>query len=184
MSAILLSAGHYPGSPGACHDNWCEHEEATRWVNILQLLLRQQTHVAVVPTGRLGQKIAWINAYDVEPVSLAVEVHFNSDVSKRQRGSETLYCPGSETGARAAKIVQDAMSALLWPNRGAKEGWYRMIEPPDPAAVPDAFLAKTNPVALILEPEFIYNRTVIEALRQPVCEVLCGALIEAAAIIK
>lgn len=181
---ILLSAGHNPNSPGACHNGFCEHEEAVRWVNILQLLLRQRTHVDIVPTGKLSQKIAWVNAYRSEPVDLAVEIHFNSDESKQQRGSETLYAPGSIKGARAARIVQDAMSSLLGPNRGAKEGWYRMIQPPDPAATPDAFLAQTNPVALILEPEFIYNRIVIESLRQVACEVLCDAFIDAVNAIK
>lgn len=181
---ILLSAGHNPESPGACHNGFCEYEEAVKWVHLLQLLLRQRTHVDVVPTGKLSQKIAWINAYTAEPVDLAVEIHFNSDESKKQRGSETLYAPGSIKGQRAARIVQDSLSSLLGPNRGAKEGWYRMILPPDPAAVPDAFLAKTNPVALILEPEFIYNRIVIESLRQVSCEILCDALIDAVEVIK
>lgn len=176
---ILLCAGHEPTKPGACFNGFCEHEEATRWVNALALLLRQRTHVDVVPTGSLTSKIAFVNAYAVEPVDLAIEIHFNSDESKKQRGSETLYCPGSKRGERAARVVQDMLGALLTPNRGAKEGWYRMIPPPDPAAVPDAFLDKTNPVALILEPEFIYNRAVIESLRQVTCEVLCDAVIDA-----
>lgn len=186
---ILLSAGHYPGSPGACYNGFCEHEEAVRWVNILLPLIRSKTQVDVVPTGKLlirdpvtqkmvGGKIHWVNQQ--QDVSLAVEIHFNSDESKQQKGSETLYCPGSDKGRRAARTVQDAMSSLLSPNRGAKEGWYQMILPPDPRATPDAFLAQTNPVALILEPEFIYNRLVIESLREVVCEVLSDAIIEAA----
>jgi len=181
---ILLSAGHTPASPGACFNGFCEHEEAVRWVNILALLLHQRTHVDLVPTGRLSEKISFVNSYAVEPVHLAVEIHFNSDESKQQRGSETLYCPGSAKGQRAAKIVQDAMGAILTPSRGAKEGWYRMVLPPDPAAVPDAFLDKTNPVALILEPEFIYNRSAIEALRQVSCEVISDALVEAVGAIS
>lgn len=181
---ILLSAGHNPSSPGACYNGFCEYEEASKWVDILKTLLQQRTNVDIVPTGSLSQKISWINGYKEKPVDLAVEIHFNSDESKQQRGSETLYAPGSIKGQRAARIVQDAMSSLLGPNRGAKEGWYRMIRPPDPAAIPDAFLAKTNPVALILEPEFIYNRIVIESLRTVACEVLCDAFIDAVNAIK
>lgn len=186
---ILLSAGHYPESPGACHNGFCEHEEAVRWVDILVRLLSSRIDVEIVPTGRLlirdpatkkivGGKIHWIN--EQKDVSLACEIHFNSDVSKQQVGSETLYCPGSVKGRNAARTVQDAMSSLLAPNRGAKEGWYQMILPPDPRATPDVFLSETNPVALILEPEFIYNRLVIESLREVVCEVLSDAIVEAA----
>lgn len=182
---ILLSAGHYPESPGACHNGFCEHEEAVRWVDILQLLLRSRTSVEVVPTGRLGKKIEWVNKFHKSvPVDLAVEIHFNGSEDGKQRGSETLYCPNSVKGQRAARIVQDSMSALLGPSRGAKEGWYKMILPPDPRATPDIFLSKTDPVALILEPEFIYNRLVIESLRQVTCEMLSDAIIDAANAVK
>lgn len=182
---ILLSAGHYPESPGACHNGFCEHEEALKWVSLLGGLLRPRTKVEVVPTGRLGKKIEWVNTFHKSvPVDLAVEIHFNGSEDGKQHGSETLYCPGSVKGQRAARIVQDAMSSLLGPNRGAKEGWYRMILPPDSRATPDIFLSQNLPVSLILEPEFIYNRLAIESLRQVTCDVLSDAIIDAVTAIK
>lgn len=185
---IYLSAGHYPESPGACHNDFCEYDEAAKWVVLLQKLLQPRTTVLMVPADKLTAKVAFINKTPTKPGDLAIEIHFNSDVSKKQHGSETLYCPGSVKGERAALIVQNALSSLLGPNRGAKEGWYQMDKPGhkdypgdvEGDEVPDYFLAKTNCVALILEPEFIYNRLAIESLRDVVCEVLADAIIEAA----
>jgi hypothetical protein len=204
---IILSAGHFPADPGACypHDNphWCEHAEAEEWVNRIAPLVRQQMKVGVVPTGPLaiwsppgrysrtlvGGKVFWINEQcRRNDVKLAVELHFNSDTSKRQRGCETLYCPGSAKGEVAAQIVQGAMAGLFPPSRGAKEGWHRMDHPGHvdyPGDVDgdekiDFFLKATHCTALIIEPEFIYNRQTIESNRRAACEVIAAALIEAA----
>ena len=182
---ILLSAGHYPASPGACAFDWCEHEEAKRWVSRIVLLVRQQTHVDVVTTGPLGKKIKWINGYSREVVDLVVEIHFNSNVNAK--GCETLYCPGSAKGKQAAQIVQDALAPIFPPSRGIKEGWYRADKPGHKDYEGDvegdekliAFLSQTNPVALILEPDFISQRARIEANRQIACENIAVALIKA-----
>ena len=192
---ILLSAGHYPESQGACYNEFCEYEEAEKWVDIMEILLRGRVETKRVPAWPLlitkdtppqykQGKINFINAQTT--AKLAVEIHFNSDTSHSARGSETLYCPGSVKGRHAARAVQDAISSLLGPNRGAKEGWYRMDKPGHidyPGDVEgdekiDAFLGMTRPVALIIEPEFIHNRLVIESLRQVVCEVMADALVE------
>ncbi len=187
---ILLSAGHYPEAPGACHEGFCEYEEALRWASITANLIRGRMRVEVVPTGKLPQKVQFINSYP-QHVLIACEIHFNSDTSKHQRGSETLYCPGSTKGTQAAGIVQRHLASVLQPDRGAKEGWYRMDRPgtldyPGDAEgdeVPDYFLSKANPVALIVEPEFIYNRQVIEANRNAACAALADSLVEAAQIV-
>ncbi len=175
---ILLSAGHHPGAPGACYNDICEHGIAAEWISIIGNNLRGYYPVAIVPTGRLGDKIRWINdkARSV-PVELAVELHFNSDESKKQHGSETLYCPGSVKGAACAAVVQNALGKILPPNRKAKEGWYRMIRPPDPKATPDAFLRDTTMPALILEPEFIYNYHAWADRRHAVCAEIAQALL-------
>jgi N-acetylmuramoyl-L-alanine amidase len=174
---IALSAGHYPASPGACHGDFCEHGEAAAWVSILDNLLRGQMRVEIVPAVRLGQKVEWINARP--QIALVCEVHFNSDESKSQSGSETLYCPGSSRGERVAGIVQAELAGVFPPSRGAKEGWYRMVRPPSPGATPDYLLAKTRPVALIVEPEFIYNWPLIETRRHAGCAVLARGLLAA-----
>ena len=184
---ILLSAGHYPESPGACFFEWCEHEEATKWVNIIAHFLREQTHVNVVPTGKLPAKVRYINEYPLEKVSLAVEIHFNSDFSHAGKGFETLYCPASKKGKQAAQIVNDALIGIFEKNRGIKEGWYKMDRPgieDYPGDVegdekPDYFLSATKPYALILEPEFIHNRSSIETNRDAACKALAGGILKA-----
>lgn len=182
---IILSAGHYPESRGACYPennpHWCEYDEAEDWVNHIAILLRQRIKVGIVPTGPLTRKVVWINnECKRNDVKLAIEIHFNSDASKQQHGSETLYCPGSARGELMANIVQGAVGAVLKPDRGVKPGWFRMVRPPDPRAVPDYFLKYTRCPALIIEPEFIYNREVLEFKRDLVCDVIADALVEAA----
>lgn len=189
---ILLSAGHYPKSPGACYPetnpHWCEHGIAANWINRIAAILREQVEVAVVPTGRLSAKVTWINAVcSIRTVSLAVELHFNSDKSKRQKGSETLYCPGSVKGEMLATIVQGAVASIFPPNRGVKEGWKdqdvpgRVDYPGDVDGDESVlyFLKETNCPALIIEPEFIYNRSTIEASESIACEIISEALVEA-----
>ena len=179
---IILSAGHYPSSPGACYPEgnhgWCEYDVAAEWVNTIAAVIREQVAVAIVPTGRLSEKVAWINdRCSRHSVSLAMELHFNSDTSKRQKGSETLYCPGSLRGEMMAHIVQGALASIFPPNRGAKEGWYQGSVEGDRKEL--YFLKATACPALILEPEFIYNRSTIDANRSIACEIIATALIEA-----
>ena len=44
---------------------------------------------------------------------------------------------------------------------------------------PDYFLKATKPVALILEPEFIHNRSAIETNRDAACKALAGGILKA-----
>lgn len=171
---ILLSAGHHPAAKGAGYNDHYEYDEAALWASEIANLIRGRMMVDIVPTGRLPEKIEWINKQ--KNASLLCEIHFNSDESKRQHGSETLYCPGSTKGKTAAEIVQKALTGIFPPNRGAKEGYYQM----DKSKGPDAILAKTNCVAMIIEPEFIYNYSVIEERRHPACAAIADALVEVA----
>lgn len=182
---ILIFAGHNPSRPGVCYPrdnpNWCEHSVASDWVNRIAMQIRKKMEVMIGPTGDLVNKVSWINKIcEHSKVNLAVELHFNGDESGKASGSETLYCPGSVRGELMANIVQGAIGSVLKPNRGAKPGWYRMIQPPRPEAVPDYFLSHTKCPALIIEPEFMYNRTVIETNRNFVCNIIADALVEAA----
>ena len=169
---ILISAGHHPKSPGACHDGFCEHDEAVRWV--IELLQHfDETEAAAVPTGTLAEKTDYINKRQPK---LAVEIHFNSLYANKtvdaERGCLQLYYPGSETGKRAAQIVQDALAPLFPPDLGVREGFYRL----DPTMGVDWFLAKTNCMALILEPEFIDRKDEIVTKRAQACLALAEAL--------
>ena len=175
---IVLSAGHTPDSPGACSGSFCEHAEAVEWVNRIAYQLRHDLQVQIVASGPLSQKVREINeTHQRLPVQLAVEIHFNSDPQHAGHGSETLYCPGSAKGERAAQMVQRHLGSTMRPDRGVKEGWYRMDRPGHvdyPGDVEgdekvDYFLRATKPVALIVEPEFIHNRRMILAYRDLAC---------------
>ena len=89
---------------------------------------------------------------------LAAELHFNAGGSANTEGCETLYCPGSEKGLRAAQAFQKAYLrteekdwGVRTRDRGVKEGWYRMKT----NGKIDYFLRRTAMPAIILEPEFI-----------------------------
>lgn len=186
---IALSAGHYPKDPGACwpkdKPTFCEHEIAVEWIGLIALTVRQQIPLVVIPSGWLGDKVKAINA--LKNCKLAVELHFNSSSSISARGSETLYCPGSKNGLQAAITMQKYMSNIFPPNRGAKEGWYRMDRPGhidyksdiEGDEKIDYFLGKTKPVALIIEPEFIFNSMTIKKLRLPGCDAIASGILAA-----
>ena len=183
---ILISAGHHPTKPGACFEGFCEHDEALRWAAAIFSIL-SPTEALLVPPGTLKDKVGFINA---RKCALAVEIHFNSAkqwvdrdndgvVDEGEdfhvgRGCETLYYPGSAKGREAAKIVQAAMAETLPPDRGVKEGWYRM----NPKFGPDYFLKKTRCTSLIIEPEFIHRKDLIVKHRQAVCVDLANAIKE------
>ncbi len=186
---IALSAGHYPAAPGACWpaDNhaWCEHDLAAHWVGQIALLVRQRVEVQVVPSGWLGDKVRFINS--LKNCQLAVELHFNSSPSAKARGCETLYCPGSDAGRRAAEAVQEYLAQVFPPSRGVKPGWHRMDLPGhvdyqgdvEGDEKVDYFLGKTGMVALIVEPEFIFNRVTLEKLEQSGCAALAEGILAA-----
>lgn len=174
---IFISAGHHPAKPGACFGNFCEHEEAKVWASLIA------HHVGgaaiVVPTGTLRQKVEFINSRSVAD-SLAVEVHFNSatlDGMHVGKGCETLYYPGSTRGAALAEYLQEAVEPHFPPGRGCKEGWYQM----NPAKGPDFFLAHTRCPAVIIEPEFIHRKAVIQDRREAACVDIARALRDYAA---
>jgi hypothetical protein len=93
---------------------------------------------------------------------------------------------------RVAETVQKAISSFCTPNRGIKEGWYRMDRPGhvdykgdvEGDEVVDAFLRDTKPPAIIVEPFFINELTKINALRETICEVMAEALTESANILE
>lgn len=182
---IVLSAGHNPKAQGACWNGHCEHPEAVKWVAMMAEQLRQlDVPVHTVPTGSLRQKINHINQLHRDtPVTLALEVHFNS-ATYAGRGCETLYCPGSVNGKNVATAIQQAMAPLMPPARGVHAGWYQQDHPGRedyPGDVegdekPLAFLKRTNPVAVIIEPEFIQRFHIIEAQREACTEAISYVL--------
>lgn len=182
---IVLSAGHYPQDKGAVFESRNEHDEALKWLEHIVLTLRKTHDVMVVPTGPLPAKVTWINALHHElKVSIAVELHFNSDPLRRGIGCETLYCPGSVKGRAAASILQDGLATVFPPNRGIKEGWYRQDRPGhvdyandiDGDEKVDYFLKATNMTALIVEPLFMHQTRELDAHWGLGCDAIVASL--------
>lgn len=184
---IFVSAGHYPARPGAKHNGFDEHSEAVKWAERICEVLEERAKS--VPTGILREKVGFINKLATEE-DCAVEIHFNSfkvweDLNKNGlidddelraagRGSETLYYPGSVVGKSLAEVCQNVLGKIFPPDRGVKEGWYRM----NPKNGPDYFLAQTRCPAVILEPEFIHRRDEIQIRREEACVELSSVLKE------
>lgn len=171
-TGIALSAGHEPNAQGAEYNGITEYALASEWIKEIAAKLRETIPCDIVPTGDLQSKIGWINVRDYR---LAIELHFNSDTTKKQTGSETLYCPGSAKGMVLAKIVQVYLGPLFPPSRGAKPGWYQG----DPKKGPLYFLSNTGPWALILEPEFIYNYEMLAEKKFAAIEMIADGIAEA-----
>ncbi len=148
---IAISAGHNPKAVGAKYSNFKEYAENALISGFLINWLENSDHSAyIVPTGPLASKVDFINNLNCD---CAIEIHLNMGGGS---GSETLYCPGSEKGKILANFVQDSLiTDSFIKNRGIKEGWYRMISPPDPNAIKDYFLKSTNCPAIISEPFFM-----------------------------
>lgn len=184
---ILVSAGHNPKQVGACFGDYCEYEVANSWTDeVLKRLKLYNVEALKVPTGGLTSKVNFINAQ--KNAKIAVEIHFNSDGSKKAKGSETLFCPGSKSGEDLAKLIQSKFveKNIFQPNRGQKPGWYKMDKPGhvdykgdiEGDEKVDYFLAKTKPIAVIIEPEFIYRRLDIESNMSVGCDAIAEALVE------
>ncbi len=174
MSEIkyVISAGHNPDKVGACDGTFCEWPNTKDWAEEIATHF-PSAETLVLAGAPLGQKIKQIN--ELKPVPLfAIEVHFNSS-AKGGKGSETLFTPGSEKSKLLAEIVQARVSEISLPNRGIKEGWYKMDFE---RRIPDGFLAQTRPVAIILEPYFIQQGTEIILKKRDCCALIAQALKE------
>jgi len=169
---IFISTGHHKHRQGASFQGHTEYAEASRWVEVLDTYLGESSQK--IPTGVLSEKVTHINrsCKAKKGDHLAIEIHFNSDPARAGKGCETLYYPGSKRGKEVAESLQESMSVVFTPDRGAKEGWYRM----HPDNGPNFFLARTACTAIILEPEFIHNIEKIQANRLVCCRQLASAL--------
>ncbi len=186
---ILVSAGHHPTKAGACFEDFCEFDEAARWAKLIVENIGDE-RALLVPFGVLKDKVKFINERVSNNKTIAVEIHFNSAVIWKDKngdgvqqdyefkhignGCETLYYPKSVNGKNAALTMQHSLSRIFTPDRGAKEGWYKMQE----RFGADYFLAKTKCTSLIIEPEFIDNKSLIINNRVSGCIAIAEALLE------
>ena len=158
---IFISAGHHPAAPGATYERFAEHDEAVIWSE--RMCEKLEPNSILVPPGTLQSKVDYINSR-IMSGDIAIEIHFNSAMKDGKhvgRGCEVLYYPGSEAGEHIATQCSEALSLVFPPNRGVKEGYYRM----DPKRGPDFFLARTKCPAVILEPEFVHRADLIQEKR-------------------
>lgn len=185
---ILISAGHHPTKPGACFENFCEFDEASRWAKLIIKHIGEEKGL-LVPFGFLKNKVAFIN--ERAKNSIAIEIHFNSakiwedlnndgivnegEMKNVGRGALTLYYPKSINGLRLAKDAQNSIEPLYgrhW--NGVMEGYYRM----NPKFGVDYFLAKTHCPSIIVEPEFIHHKEKIHEHREVACFNIAQALLD------
>lgn len=192
---IIISAGHYDRAKGAVCDAFCEYPETSLWADALCTMINKVGEHKVsypiamrIKDAHLRNKVEEINQICANAkVFCAIEIHFNSAAALNVRGSETLYCPGSQRGARIARTVQSHQAQTFPPDRGIKEGWYRMDRPGiidypgdvDGDEKIDYFLLKTKCPAIIVEPEFIQNYNLITDKRPEGVRRLAEGLIEA-----
>lgn len=171
---IFISAGHYPHTKGASFGDFYEYPETMLWAIEIQGLIEMSSDL--VPTGNLRSKIDYINE-NAEGQDLAIEIHFNSAKNiygtNIGRGCETLYCPNSIKGRDFAVVINDAMARHMRPARGVKAGYYQM----NPDKGPDAFLGETNCPAIIIEPDFIHRKKLIQDNREVCCASIAASLI-------
>jgi N-acetylmuramoyl-L-alanine amidase len=179
---ICISGGHNATKTGANSQGFSEYPETFLWAECICWELEALGVTAhLVSTGGLRHKVDEINELGA---SMAVEIHFNADPMHMGKGCETLYHPNSRKGLCLANEIQRQMSPFFAPNRGVKEGWYKMDRPGavdyrgdvDGDELVDYFLRSTRCPAVIVEPEFIHNRSVIEANREIGSQVIAEAI--------
>ncbi len=146
---FCVSAGHGKNDPGAINEKLAlkEHLEAYKLAWELRDALKAAGHSVVFIScfQNLGQKIAEVNVLHAEkPFDWAIEIHFNSAVSARARGTEVLYYSTKNVGV-ATRMSAAIAASLETRDRGSKKrnnlGW----------------LTRTHPPALIVETLFINN---------------------------
>lgn len=174
---ILVSAGHHPDARGAGFKGFYEYPETKYWVD--GVMAHLSSLALPVPTGKLGQKVDFINQQP--EVDMAVEIHFNQTPNglpsnaKKWSGALTLYMPGSTKGKQLAEAVQFELEGIYgrhW--HGVAEGWYRM----DKKNGPDYFLSKTKCPAIIIEPEFIFRKELIQETREEACKGIANGILK------
>ncbi len=200
MKHIILSAGHNPKARGASAGNLTEHDVAMKLIpKVVKILKDTGLTVSFVPTGSLSAKIGNANIESIANGgnALAIELHFNGSSSPSAVGNETLCCPGSVKGKKAAEAFNtkfmELAGDLVKKNRGVKEGWYKMDKPGqvdysgdvDGDENIDAWLKDTNCTALILEPCFMSQlQEILASHEADFCEAMAQGIISAARSIE
>lgn len=176
---IALSIGHSPTDGGAETIDR-RYSEYSFWKQHLPLLrdeLQYLGHQAVIVNRAAaggatpGHAARACNAVNAD---LAIEFHFNSADSATATGTETLYWKNSRKGEQIARLVNDAMVAVLeLRNRG--------LQPVDSSSARAvSYFAKTSMPAILVEPAFAASNTTdnerLQTRITPFCKALASAI--------
>lgn len=157
---IALSAGHGLRDPGAVNTErgLCEHLESYKIVWFLRDVLERQGHQVefVSCFQSLASKIREVNElHAVQPVDLALEIHFNSADDLTANGTEVLYL-SAKNKERAASISASVSKSLGTKDRGAVRrgnlGWLNKTTPP--ALIVEVLFIQADEAGKILAPDF------------------------------
>ena len=149
MKPITVTAGHSPGSPGAAHHGFHEHELMTTLRDLVIMKL-QARGLPVRGDGERGvnQPLA-LALHLIAGSSVAVELHTNAHADPQARGVEVVSLP--QHRPLAQKLAQAVATILEEPLRGQR-GWI------DQAQSARGRLGYVASGGLILETFFLSNR--------------------------
>jgi len=159
MKRILLSAGHDNTYFGASSHQYylTEHQVALNICDIVCRLMHnkvifldcdQFTRDFINIHTSLKYKINTINTIHREnPIDLCVELHFNASPDHTAHGSEVLYHDNSHSGKHYASIFQPLLEHFDGKIDGRSNKHVSS----------KAFISRTLPPSIILEPLFIDN---------------------------
>ncbi|AFS77586.1 sporulation-specific N-acetylmuramoyl-L-alanine amidase CwlC [Gottschalkia acidurici 9a] len=156
MAKVFLDAGHGAHDPGAVGNGLQEKNIALSvTLKIGEILKNHGVGVSYTRTTdvflELADRAAKANSLGVNAF---VSIHCNSFSDSSAKGVETYSYPGSTTGARLSKNIQDSIiaSKVYTANRGTKTANF-------------AVLRLTNMPAALVELAFISNAQDAEILR-------------------
>ncbi len=155
LPTMLLSAGHHPGDTGARFEDFNEHDitRGVAWYLMGELSKAEVIlPTLAVPTGRLVNKIAWVNeVVSTPPKIFAVELHVNSSSNSGARGVSVFTHKNNYMTMEMGKAILTGVARPSWPSRGMKTQ-------ADSNLGSLGWVSKTKVPALLVEMGFITNR--------------------------
>lgn len=119
---VVISAGHYPASPGVRANDLIEFNVAEAVVMPLGVMLRSAGYLVVKVSGKLTEKIR--NANEANP-DAAVEIHFNGHTDPTSNGTKCLYGSNPKDKKLAEHIQRRLVMRLGLHNSGVKFADYQ-----------------------------------------------------------
>lgn len=163
MVKIFFSSGHMANQPGAIVGDLNEYEIAYDITQKLEDHFKEDKRIEFRYGWPLAQKIDHINDQS-DYYDLVIELHFNAAYREGACGTEVWYWSKKEE--IFARIFQRNILELGGKDRGIKTGAYWRLIKGKKIWYTLAFLRRTIPMALILEPLFLTNLEDAAAIRR------------------